>query len=100
VIVQPSGDLSTLPENDRDEINRHLNFARNLHIETRILEGEDTAFTLVDFARRNQITQIFLARHQDRRVLPLFGRSLAQKIVALAKDMQVVIVSEREALTR
>jgi|GraSoiStandDraft_16_1057320.scaffolds.fasta_scaffold20363_2 two-component system sensor histidine kinase KdpD len=96
VAVQASGDLSTLPESDREAINRHLNFARNLHIETRILEGEDTAPTLVDFARRNQITQIFLARPRDRRWFPPLSRNLVQRIVALAKDMQIVIVSERE----
>jgi len=73
---------------------RHLNFARNLHIETRILEGEDTAQVLVEFARRNRITQIFLARPNERRLR--IGRNLAQQIVALARDMQVVIVSERE----
>ena len=99
VTVQASGDLSTVAENDREAINRHLNFARNLHIETRILEGEDTAATLVDFARRNQITQIFLARPPDRKWLPLLARSLAARIVDLAKDMQVVIVSAREPVT-
>jgi two-component system sensor histidine kinase KdpD len=86
VAVQPA-------ECDRDTIDRHLNFARNLHIETRVLEGEDTASALVDFARRNQITQIFLARPPDRRWMPLGSRSLVHRIVALAKDMQVVIVS-------
>jgi two-component system, OmpR family, sensor histidine kinase KdpD len=73
---------------------RHLNFARNLHIEARILEGEDTAHVLVEFARRNRITQIFLARPRERGFR--LGRTLAQQIVALATDMQVVIVSERE----
>jgi len=43
VTVQPSGDLSGLPEADREAVERHLNFARNLHIEARILEGEDMA---------------------------------------------------------
>ena len=100
VAVQPSRDLSTEPESDREAIDRHLNFARNLHIETRILEGEDIAATLVDFARRNQITQIFFARPPDRQWLPLLSRNLVQKVVALAKDMQIVIVSEREAMTR
>jgi two-component system, OmpR family, sensor histidine kinase KdpD len=95
IAVQASGDLSTLPQSDREAINRHLNFARNLHIETRILEGEDVATVLVEFARRNDITQIFIARPPDRRWLP-FSRNLVQKIVALAKDMQIVIVSERE----
>ena len=39
VAVQPTGDLSGLPAADREAIEQHLNFARNLHIETRILEG-------------------------------------------------------------
>ena len=95
VAVQASGDLSTLPESEREAINRHLNFARNLHIETRILEGQDVAVVLVDFARRNEITQIFLSRPPDRQWLPLLSRNLVQRIVALAKDMQIVIVSER-----
>jgi len=100
VAVQPSGDLSGLPQGDRDAIERHLNFARNLHIETRILEGEDVASAMVDFARRNEITQIFLVRPRDRRWLPMLGRDLVQRIVGLAKDMQIVIVSEREPIGR
>jgi two-component system sensor histidine kinase KdpD len=96
VTVQASGDLRTLPESELEAINRHLNFARNLHIETRVLEGEDTARTLIDFARRNQITQIFLARPTGNRWLPLLSRNLVQRVVSLAKDMQIVIVSERK----
>jgi two-component system sensor histidine kinase KdpD len=96
VAVQASHDLSTLSEDDRGAVTRHLNFARNLHIETRVLEGEDVAPLLVDFARRNGITQIFLSRPPDRRWFPIFSRNLVQEIVAQAKDMQIVIVSERE----
>jgi two-component system, OmpR family, sensor histidine kinase KdpD len=97
VAVETSGDLSTLPEAQRAAIEQHLNFARNLHIETRILQGEDLAAALVDFARRNQISQIFLARpHEGPWRLPLISRNLMQKIVDIAKDMQIVIVAERE----
>lgn len=99
VAVQPSGDLSGLPRPDREAVERHLNFARNLHIETRILEGEDVPATLVEFARRNQITQIFLARPPERPRMPLFGRNLVQTIAGIAKDMQIVIVSPREPAT-
>jgi two-component system sensor histidine kinase KdpD len=100
VAVQPSGDLSGLPSSDRKAVERHLNFARNLHIETQILEGEDVASALVDCGRRNQVTQIFLARPNDEhRVIPLFSRDLVQRIVRLAKDMQIVIVSEQEPAT-
>jgi two-component system sensor histidine kinase KdpD len=100
VAVQRTQDLNALPPADREDVERHLNFARNLHIETRILEDDDVASAMVDFARRNQITQIFLARPRDRVWLPMFGRDLVQRIVGLAKDMQIVIVSEREPLAR
>jgi len=97
VAVQPSGDLAGLPQPEREAIAQHLNFARHLHIETRILEGSDVAPALVDFARRNQITQIFLARpKQNRWSLPPFSRDVVQKIVNIAKDMQVVVVAERQ----
>jgi len=96
VTVQPTGDLSGLSEDERRAIEQHLNFARNLHIETRILEGEDVAEGLVDFARRNQITQIYVTRPRGQTWMPVLNRDPAQKIIALAKDMQIVIVSDRE----
>jgi two-component system sensor histidine kinase KdpD len=96
VAVQATGDLTGLPQPDREAIERHLNFARNLHIETRILEGEDVASILVDFGRRNQVTQIFLTRPQGRVWLPALSRDPAKRIIDLAKDMHVVIVSDRE----
>jgi two-component system sensor histidine kinase KdpD len=100
VTVQPTGDLRNMPEAERDAVERHLNFARNLHIETRILEGEDVVTALVEFARRNQVTQIFLARPRERRWRSRFSRDLVQGIVARAKDMQIVIVSDRDPLAR
>jgi two-component system sensor histidine kinase KdpD len=72
-----------------------LNFARNLHLETRILEGADTAAALVDFARVNKITQIFLARPRYSGLRWFLGRHLIHRIVRLAVDMQVTIVAER-----
>jgi two-component system sensor histidine kinase KdpD len=96
VAVQATGDLTGLPREEREALDRHLNFARNLHIETRILEGHDVASTLVEFGRRNQATQIFLTRPPARSWLPALSQDPAQKIVDMAKDMQIVIVSDRE----
>ena len=96
VAVITSGDLNRMKYQDREAIERHLNFARNMRIESRMLESDDPAKTLIDFAHENRITQIFLARTRQRSY-PFFGqRRLMQKIVRLAKDMQVVIVSEHE----
>lgn len=100
IAIHTTGDLDGLPQPEREAIERHLNFARNLHIETRILQGDDVASVLVDFARRNHTTQIFLARPRERNWAPLFARDLVQKVVSLARDMQVVIVSERESPTQ
>jgi two-component system sensor histidine kinase KdpD len=88
--------LERLPLDEREALERHLNFARNLHIETRILEGEDEAQALIDFGRRNQISQIYLARPLTRAWRPWMARDLVQQVVGSAKDMQIVIVSGRE----
>jgi two-component system sensor histidine kinase KdpD len=96
VTVQASGDLSGLPAEERQAVEQHLNFARNLHIETRILEGDDVALTLVDFARRNHVTQIFLTRPPRKAWSSVLSRDPAQKVLDLAKDMLIVIVSDRE----
>ncbi len=95
VCVLPSGALADQPAADREALQRHLDFARQLQIETRVLEGKDDALTLVDFARRNGVTQIFLAK-PPRQLLPLLQkRQTAMRVVELAKDMQVIIVAER-----
>jgi two-component system sensor histidine kinase KdpD len=100
VAVQPTGDLSSLSTKDRESIERHLNFARNLHIETRIIEGDDVARALVDFAHRNDVTQMFLAQPEESKWIPLLSRNLVQRVVRLAKDVQIVIVSRRESPER
>jgi two-component system sensor histidine kinase KdpD len=80
-----------------DATEHHLNFARNLHIETRVIESEHAAEALVEFARRNEITQIFAAKPRRQSWHPL-ARDIVQRIVALAKDMQIVIVADRRAV--
>lgn len=95
VSVVPLRDQARLPTQDRNALEKHLNFARNLHIETRILEGDDAAETIVDFARRNQITQIFLSRRDHNSWSRLFGTDLILRVVRKAKDIRVIIVAER-----
>ena len=79
------------PSPESEAIDRHLNFARNLHIEARALEGDDLVDAVMDFARRNAITQIFVARPPGRSFG--FRRDMVQRIVNVAREMQVVIVS-------
>ena len=75
---------------------QHLDFARRLHIETRSLEARDAGQALVEFARANGVTQIFLPR-PARRLLPFLSRRhTTMRIVAEAHDMQVTVVAERK----
>ena len=94
VAVTPR-DPKRLSKQEREAIEKHLNFARNLHIETRILEGDDTAEAMVDFARRNQITQIVLSRYDHTSWTHLFEGDLTMRIVQKAKDIRVIVVAER-----
>ena len=95
VAVSREVDLRDMPARDREVVERHLNFARNLHIETRVLQGQDVAKTLVEFAHLNGVTHLFLARPQPSQWPALSRRSLVQQVVHLARDMQVTIAADR-----
>src|SRR2546427_6419669 len=53
IYVLERGELSDLRPATRESVEKHLNFARNLHIETRVLHGQNPAATLVEFAHRH-----------------------------------------------
>jgi two-component system sensor histidine kinase KdpD len=80
---------------ERETVERHLNFARNLHIEARMLQGGDVAKTLVEFARLNGVTHLFLARPRQSQWPAAFRKTLVQQVVRQARDMQVIIVADR-----
>jgi two-component system sensor histidine kinase KdpD len=95
VFIHTQTDLNALPATKREAIERHLNFARNLHIETRVLQGDDISTTLLDFARVHNITQLFMVRPQYSPWEGFLGRNIIHRIVRHAHDMQVTIVAER-----
>lgn len=99
LFVHRTAELVKLPAEEREAVERHLRFARSLQIETRIIRGTDVAKAVIEFARQNQITQIFVARSQDRlEWLP--GKNFAENIVRLAQDLQVTVVADRSRRTR
>jgi two-component system sensor histidine kinase KdpD len=95
VHVSGRADLTHLGAQQRQAIEQYLNFARNLHIETRLLEADDPVHALLDFARRNRITQLYLARPRQRTWPDLLGRDLISRIVRMGRDLRVAIVAER-----
>ena len=82
-------------ETGAEAVERHLSFARNLRIETHIVNADDVPRAISDFARSQRITQIFMGRSLPRPVWKRFRETVVQQVVRQAKDMQITIVAER-----
>jgi len=95
VSVAKTSALHRRASSDREALDRHLSFARALRIETRVLEGDDVADAIVSFARLHRVTQIFVARERPTRLRSWFASAFVQRIVNLARDMQVTVVADR-----
>jgi two-component system sensor histidine kinase KdpD len=95
VCVSAGPGFRGLSDAERRNLDRHLAFARGLLIESRVLEGRDLAGTIVDFARSNGVTQIFVNRDKTRSGKRWLRPSLVEEIVNSARDMQVTVVADR-----
>jgi len=97
-IQRPNGG-NKVAATEHESLERHLNFARNLHIDARLLDaevaGDDPAKALVEFARVNGVTQLFLARPRGTGLMAVLRPNVEQRIVWLSRDMQVTIVADR-----
>jgi two-component system sensor histidine kinase KdpD len=95
LFVHSEASLQDLPADQRKLVEQHMTFARNLHLETHVLQGDDIAEALVEFARTRQVTQIFVPRPKQISGISLFRRTTVHRIVELARDMEVTIIAER-----
>jgi len=95
VCILHDGSLQNIADAQREAVEKHLKFARNLQIEPSVLQGDDIASTLVEFARSHKVTQIFIARPQQHKWPLAFGHGLVERVVRLAQGIQVTIVAER-----
>jgi len=95
VYVAKRADFSDLSEDERQTLERTLNFARGLRIDTRVLQGDDTAETIANFARLHGVTQIFVTRQKSSAVQSWFASAFVQRLVNHARDMQVTVVADR-----
>jgi len=80
-------------------VERHLSFARNLRIDTHVLQAEDVPRTITGFARARRVTQIFMGRSRARSWWTRFGATIVQQVVREARDLQITIVAERRRET-
>ncbi|RPJ59708.1 MAG: histidine kinase [Acidobacteria bacterium] len=88
--------IAHLPPGLRASLERHLGFARSLRIDTRVIEGvRDRATALVEFARMNQVSQIYISRSEIRTWQAFFRRSLVHRLVRLARDLRITVVHDQ-----
>jgi two-component system sensor histidine kinase KdpD len=95
LFVHRTAQLSELPAQEREAVEKHLRFARSLQIGTQVVGGTDISKTVVEFARRNQVTQIFVAHSEVLLLDRLRGRNFTENIVRKAQDLQVTVVADR-----
>jgi len=95
VCILRDGSLQNIDAAQREAVEKHMKFARNLQLEPSVLQGDDVAQTLVEFARSHKVTQIFIARPQQKKWPLALGHGLVERVVRLAHDIQVTIVAER-----
>ena len=95
LFVHGTRKLSDLLVAEREAVEKHLRFAKSLRIETQVVAGKDIPQAVVDFARRNNVTQIFVARLRDSGHQMLRRRNYAEEIVRIAPDLQITVVADR-----
>ena len=72
-----------------------MSFARNLRIDTHVVDGPDVAAAIANFARGQRITQIFMGRPGPRPFWKRLRESVVQQVVRQARDKQITIVAQR-----
>jgi two-component system, OmpR family, sensor histidine kinase KdpD len=92
--IHVSADGDESPES-RAAVKQHLTFARNLRIDTHVIESRDVPRAITEFARSRGITQIYMGRSAPRPWWRRFQESIVQQVVRQARDMQITIVAER-----
>ncbi|QYF87243.1 sensor histidine kinase KdpD [Brevundimonas sp. PAMC22021] len=68
--------------------------AEQLGGRTVVLTGDDVVKAVMDYAHRNNVTQIVIGKGRDSRISELLGRSLAAELLRSAKGVALHVVTE------
>ena len=72
--------------------------AEQLGATTQMLTGDDIVGSVLDYAQRNNATQIVIGKGRDSRWREVFGRSLAGAFIRRARGAALHVVTERAGL--
>jgi len=93
-IDRPSASAADPVRNAR--VGDALKLAEQLGGRSVVLTGDDIVRTVMDYAHRNNVTQIVLGKGRDSRLSELFGRSLAAELLRSSRGVAIHIVTDRE----
>ncbi|MGQ3041158.1 MAG: DUF4118 domain-containing protein [Brevundimonas sp.] len=93
-IDRPSASATDPVRNAR--VGDALKLAEQLGGRSVVLTGDDIVRTVMDYAHRNNVTQIVLGKGRDSRLSELFGRSLAAELLRSSRGVAIHIVTDRE----
>jgi len=93
--VAPDEDWTGIPDQSRAAVEAHLQLARTLHLEARVLQGSHVARTLVDFAVRHRVTRMLMGRSHQTGWREFFRRSLVEQVIRQCPWLDLIVVSDR-----
>jgi two-component system sensor histidine kinase KdpD len=86
--------LQRLPEAERDRVLRNLRLAEQLGATSVTLGGGDPAAELVAYARASNATRVVVGRQKQAGLNRALRLSAADRIIAEASDLEVMVVGE------
>jgi two-component system sensor histidine kinase KdpD len=84
-----------LSPQDQSSLDRNLGIARELGAAIHVLEGHDPVRALVDFARTNGITQIFIGHSQRRGWWHRLRGNPVERVIDLAEGIDVRVFPQK-----
>ncbi len=80
---------------DPGKVFEALKLGEQLGASTVTLTGDDVVGAVLDYARRNNVTQIVIGKSRDSRLREAMGRSLAAALLRRSRGAAIHIVTER-----
>lgn len=91
-----SGQQATRHPEDQARLNETLRLAESLGARVAVITGQSVADTLLDFARRNNITQILVGQPLRARWQTLLRGSMVNRLIEQGGQIDVHVISARE----
>jgi len=96
VLLATYVEQANLSPQDKQRLDSHLAMARDLGAEVHCLKGSDFVEVILEFAREQRITQLFLG-HTGREPRFWFARSPIERLIDAAEDFDVRLFPHSEA---